>query len=548
MVNSFDSNSATAGVVAAGHARTAEAGREILRAGGNAFDSAIAALLTACVAEATLTSLGGGGFLLAHAAGGKNTLFDFFTQTPGSRTDCSQLDFYPIEANFGDTVQVFHIGKASMAVPGLLAGVLHVHKKLGRLPLKAVVEPAIVCAREGLVVSEFQGYCYELLDAILMATAAARQMFAPAGKRLQAGDRLQLLQFADTLEYLASLGDEGARRFFYEGDIAQQIVRDCQLGGGYLTLADFRDYEVIERSPLSVNYRGVQLLTNPPPSAGGALIAFGLELLDRFDLKDIESGSEAHLMLLSQVMRWTNVARRSHLDHALFSADIAQKFVAPDLVEKYAQPLEAIVNQSLNRWGSTTHISVIDAEGNAASVTSSNGEGSSYVVPGTQIMMNNMLGEEDLNPHGFNQWPVNQRMSSMMAPTMILREGKPELVLGSGGSNRIRTAILQVISNILDFDMSLAAAVSAPRIHWENGVFHLEPGLREPRLATDSTAAESSEAELSGAESSGTEQVVVWQQPNMFFGGVHAVSSALGELSGAGDPRRSGSVSRSLDL
>ncbi len=527
-----------AGVIAAGHERTAEAGREILLAGGNAFDGAIAALLTACVAEATLTSLGGGGFLLAHTAHGQNTLFDFFTQTPGRRDHCSGPDFYPIEANFGDTVQEFHVGKASMAVPGLLAGALHVHKQLGRLPLKMVAEPAIICARQGLTVSPFQGYCYELLDTILMATAGARQMFAPKGERLKAGDTLHLPKFADTLEYLAGLGDEGARRAFYEGEIAQQIVRDCQAGdehlGGYLTMADFQAYQVIERSPLSVNYRGVQLLTNPPPSAGGALIAFCLELLDRFDLKAMTFGSVEHLTLLAQAMRWTNVARRSHLDTALFDPDIAQKFVDADLIDNYVEPLKTLISSGLNRWGSTTHISVMDDEGNAASVTSSNGEGSSYVVPGTQIMMNNMLGEEDLNPHGFNQWPLGQRMSSMMAPTMILKDGKPQLVLGSGGSNRIRTAILQVISNVLDFEMPLKQAVEAPRIHWENGMFHLEPGL---------------EANIAKSDMPGTEQVVEWQHSNMFFGGVHSViSTTAGSnlLEGAGDSRRSGAVANAL--
>ncbi len=193
------------------------------------------------------------------------------------------------------------------------------------------------------------------------------------------------------------------------------------------------------------------------------------------------------------------------------------------------------MEQGVNRWGSTTHISVIDDEGNAASVTTSNGEGASYVIPGTQIMMNNMLGEEDLNPHGFNQWPVNQRMSSMMAPTMILQAGKPQLVLGSGGSNRIRTAILQVISNILDFGMPLAAAVEAPRIHWEEGVFHLEPGL------TDSAAATG----LWASDQQGTDRVLQWQQSNMFFGGVHTVGvGAAGGLQGAGDPRRSGAVAQ----
>ena len=527
-----------AGVIAAGHSKTAEAGREILEGGGNAFDAAVGALLMACVAEPTLTSLGGGGFLLAHTATGKNTLFDFFTQTPSSRDRCASPDFYPIEANFGDTIQEFHVGKASIAVPGMLAGALSVHKKLGRLPLKMVAEPAIACARNGLTVTKFQGYCYELLNDILMATEGSRQMFAPSDCLLQRGDHLCLPMFADTLEYLAGLGDEGALRAFYQGEIAQQVVRDCG-EGGYLTLEDFRNYRVIERSPLSVNYRGVQLLTNPPPSAGGSLIAFCLELLDRFDLGKMTFGSAEHLTLLSQAMRWTNVARRSHLDSALFDPDIADKFVAAELINKYAGTLTDIVSKGVNRWGSTTHISVIDDEGNAASVTSSNGEGSSYVIPGTQIMMNNMLGEEDLNPHGFNQWPLNQRMSSMMAPTIILREGKPQLVLGSGGSNRIRTAILQVISNVLDFEMPLADAVEASRIHWENGVLHAEPGLSEVPPVS---------------EILGTDQVVQWQQSNMFFGGVHAVGVSATDpsisskqsvlLNGAGDPRRSGAVDK----
>ncbi|NEZ54867.1 gamma-glutamyltransferase, partial [Adonisia turfae] len=174
-----------------------------------------------------------------------------------------------------------------------------------------------------------------------------------------------------------------------------------------------------------------------------------------------------------------------------------------------------------------THLSVIDDEGNAASVTTSNGEGSSYVLPGTGIMVNNMLGEEDLNPHGFHQWTPDQRMSSMMAPTMVLRDGHPYLVLGSGGSNRIRTAILQVISNLVDFQMPLEAAVAAPRIHWENDVFHLEPGFNQALLTPII----------------GDAKPLWWQAQNMFFGGVHAVGlDENGVLHGAGDSRRSGAV------
>jgi len=533
-----------AGVVSAGHEKTAEAGQLVLQAGGNAFDAAVAAVFAACVVEPTLTSLGGGGFLLAHKASGassasENVLFDFFTQTPGSREGCKKPDFYPIEADFGDSVQEFHVGMGSIAVPGVFAGLLTVHKRLGRLPLKVVAEPAVQLARAGVSVTDFQGYCYQLLEPILLGTARARAIYAPQGTRLQAGEQLQMSEFADTLEYLAGLGDEAALKVFYQGEIAERMVRDCREGGGYLSLEDLKGYEVIERSPLSINYRGVQMLTNPPPSAGGALIAFCLELLDRFDLSEMKHGSAEHLMLLSQAMRWTNEARREHLDGKLFEGAIssregsviAQKFTAVDLIDKYAGPLTEIMSSQLNRWGSTTHLSVMDDEGNAASVTTSNGEGSSYVIPGTQIMLNNMLGEEDLNPLGFNQWPGNRRMSSMMAPTMILKDDKPQLALGSGGSNRIRTAVLQVISNIVDFGMPLKLAVELPRIHWESGAFHLEPGYLESAVA--------------GAESEflGTDRVVHWQQSNMFFGGVHSVGlDSDGLLTGAGDPRRSGAV------
>ncbi|MEO0648995.1 MAG: gamma-glutamyltransferase, partial [Cyanobacteria bacterium J06650_10] len=524
-----------AGVVAAGHAKTAEAGKIILEAGGNAFDAAVAAALASCVTEPTLASLGGGGFLLAHTTEGKNKLLDFFTQTPSARPSHIQPDLFPIEADFGDTTQEFHIGLASMAVPGMMAGLVVSNRDLGRLPFSVVAEPAIAYAREGIAVSDFQGYCYELLEPILLNTAGARSIYAPYGKLLVAGQQVRMPEFADTLEFLANNRHSGGLRKylwdFYEGEIAQSIVQSCQEAGGYLTMADFQNYRVIERTPLEVTYRGTQMITNPPPSAGGSLIAFCLELLDRFEVGEMDFGSAEHLSLLSQAMRWTNVARRSHLDTALFDPAIAQKFTSPELVEKYVEPIEQLINQGLNRWGSTTHISVIDDEGNAASITSSNGEGSSYVIPDTQIMMNNMLGEEDLNPHGFNQWPLNQRLSSMMAPTMILKGGKPQLVLGSGGSNRIRSAILQVISNILDFKMPLTAAVEAPRIHWEGGTFHLEPGLIKPELTAELSANKALKEAL------GTDKIVQWQQSNMFFGGVHTTAKKDKTLQGAGDSR-----------
>lgn len=507
------------GVVAAGHSKTAEAAATVLRMGGNAFDAAIAGVLTACVAESVLTSLAGGGFLLAHTASGDNILFDFFSQTPRQQCARQDLDFYPIEANFGDTTQTFHIGLGSMAVPGVWAGLLQVHRRLGRLPLSVVAEGAIATARQGIIVTPFLAYVYQILTPILTANPAVRALYAPKGRLLEAGDVLRMSAFAETLAHLVKHPED-----LYRGDLARQLVKDCAAGGGYLTLADLQTYQVIERTPLTVSYRGRQLLTNPPPSSGGTLIAFALQLLSKIDFAEQEHGCPKHLHCLSQVMRLTNVARRDGYDARLYDPDIAAAFLSDMHVGPYQQTLRDVTN----KLGSTTHLSVIDGEGNAASVTTSNGEGSAYLLPHTQIMMNNMLGEEDLNPHGFHQWQPNQRISSMMAPTMVLQNGKPELVLGSGGSNRIRTAILQVIANLVDFDMPLAVAVSAPRIHWENGILHLEPGL----------AAEPDRWSVTEH----IQQIVRWPEQNMFFGGVHAVSYPAEE--GAGDPRRGGVVIR----
>ncbi|MEO1590537.1 MAG: gamma-glutamyltransferase [Cyanobacteria bacterium J06632_22] len=506
-----------AGVVAAGHRKTADAAAAMLEAGGNAFDAAVAGVLAACVAESVLTSLGGGGFLLAHTAQGENVLFDFFSQTPQRSPQTGRaLDFYPIEANFGDTTQTFHIGLGSMAVPGVWAGLLQVHRRLGQLPLAVVAEPAIALAKQGVAVNPFLAYVYQILAPILTANADTRALYAPSGDLLQAGATLQMPGFADTLTHLVAHPDD-----FYHGDLAQHIARASADQGGSLIMDDLSAYRVIERVPLKTQYRGHTLLTNPPPSSGGTLIAFALQLLASVNLADTSHGSAAHLRCLSAAMRLTNVARRDGYDARLYDANIAADLLSAAHLSPYQQQLQAIARNCTNKLGSTTHLSVIDRQGNAASVTTSNGEGSAYVIPHTGIMVNNMLGEEDLNPQGFHRWQPNQRISSMMAPTMVLQQGQPELVLGSGGSNRIRTAILQVISNLIDFNLPLTAAVTAPRIHWENGLFHLEPG-----------------APVKDTEILDCGQIFHWSDQNMFFGGVHAVSPQTG----AGDPRRSGVV------
>lgn len=504
----------TRGAIAAGHSHTAAAGQIIFDQGGNAFDAIAAAILTSFVVEPTLTSAAGGGFCLAHPVDGPPVLYDFFTQTPREGKPLADLDFYEMAVNFGDAVQAFHVGLGAMATPGNLAGVWTVQRELGRLPFAEVAQPAIEAARFGVPVSAFQDFCINtVLAPILQARPEGRQIYAPQGRLLQAGELFLQTDFANTLEAIAHQGID----LFYRGDIGAQLVADCAAEGGYLTLADLAHYQVIRRAPLTFNYRGHTLLTNPPPSSGGALLAFTLQLLATVELGAMPWGSSAHLEALIRAMALTNQARSDGYDAHIHDLGIAAQFLGADHLAPY---LAAMAN-GLNKWGSTTHVSVIDEWGNAASATTSNGEGSGYVIPNTGIMVNNMLGEADLNPQGFHQWQSDRRLSSMMAPTMILEEGLPVQVLGSGGSNRIRTVLTQVIANLLDFGMTMEEAIARPRLHWEADLLNLEPDL--------------------GAGMDLAPQVLQWQAQNMFFGGVHGVErDAQGQFRGAGDGRRGG--------
>ncbi len=511
------------GVIAAGHDKTAEAAQIILDEGGNAFDAAIAAGFAACVSEFGLTSLGGGGFLLAHTCDNKNTLFDFFTQTPCSRKLFGNPDFFPVSVDFGGATQEFHVGMASIAVPGVAAGYLHVHKKLGKLPFEVVVRPAIEMARKGIELNKFQHFVLTLLKPIIIREESGRDIFTKNRELIKVGSTYRMPELANSIEYLAREGLRG----FYEGEIASELVKDSKDRGGYLTMDDFKNYQVVERNPLAINYHGNKFITNPPPSSGGALIAFALELLEGVNIGQYKYGSFKHLKTLSEIMRLTNLARGDGYDANIYKSDVINKFLASNHLKKYKEMLDG----EINRWGSTTHLSIIDGEGNAVSMTTSNGEGSSYYVPGTGIMINNMLGEEDLNPCGFHVWPENVRMSSMMSPTMILKNGQPEIVLGSGGSNRIRTAILQVVSNIIDFKMSPLEAVQSSRIHWEKGSFNIEPGFSEEVIAR-----------LKKVDNK--DEYKKFSEKSMFFGGVHTVTCNLKNktFDGAGDKRRNGVV------
>lgn len=492
------------GGVASGHPCVTAAACDILRIGGNAFDAAVAAGFAAAVAEPALTSLGGGGFLLARTAQGRATLFDFFVDTPGRGLQPSQLEphFLPVTVHFPGSEQVFNAGMGSAAVPGVLRGYLHVHRRLGRLPLREVLAPAVGLARDGVAINAKQAYFLDLLVLILTLTAAGRTLFQPGGRYLGEGDVYRNPELAAFLETLPFEGE----REFYEGELAHRLIFDMNESGGLLTAADLAAYRVVERKPLPVDYRGYRLLTNPPPSFGGSLIALSLRLLEARDVAKLGFGSPAHLALLVAVME--EVDRRR-----------AEGYLSP------ADLSGSGLNESMERVrtasGGTTHVSVCDAEGNTASMTTSNGEGSGYCVPGTGTMLNNMMGEDDLHPEGFHVSPPGMRVASMMAPSLLLIDDRVQLVLGSGGSKRIRTAMLQVIGNVVDFAMSPRAAIEAPRLHWDGQHAQVEPGFAEAALV----------------DLAARWPLNRWPVQDVYFGGVHAVAP---DGQGAGDPRRGG--------
>ncbi|TWF80147.1 gamma-glutamyltransferase [Pseudonocardia hierapolitana] len=463
--------------MAAGHPASAAAGAAALRAGGNAVDAAVAAVLTSFVAEPLLTGLGAGGYMLVAPPGQRPLLLDFFVETPGRGADARPAPMTDVLVTFEGTTQVFQIGASSCATYGVPAGVAAAAEQFGRMPLAELTAPAARLARTGVRVNAMQAYVFELLVDVVGSTPEAAARFTVDGRPPREGELLRDPELADALD---RLGAEGAAPF-YTGDIGCAVADRVCAGGGVLTRADLEAYRVVRRNPLCVTYGGRQVFTNPPPSAGGSRLV----------------GALAHLETTG---------------HAPDAPGIAAALEAG--VRNGPAPGDAL--------GSTTHTSVLDAEGWACSVTCSNGTGSGVTVPGTGVHLNNMLGEHDLFvPDG-----VGERLSSAMAPTVVRRDGTTELVLGSAGSSRIRSALLQVLVNVLDRGDSPQRAVDAPRIHVERGTAYAEPGI-------DAVALEAA-----------AYPVTRFAAPNLFFGGCQAVrrDPATGALDGGADARRCGAV------
>jgi len=467
---------------ATGHHLTTQAALETIEAGGNAFDGAIAAALMACVCEPVLASPGGGGFAMIHTKN-KTRLLDFFAQTPIGKNSLP-IDFNEVEADFGAARQKFHIGHASSATPGFIPGLFALHEKHACLPMSKLIEPARKAANNGVEVTSFQHYLASVVAPILLKSPASRAVFAPLGHLHQTGETFFNRDLAMFLDQLNVAGQKAFPRDF---------VLTAQQEQGHLRLEDFENYKVFEREPLCVEIGGSEIYLNPAPAAGGVLVALALANLTGNSITDVAQ--------------------------ALKTVDLARSSTDSNLAILLAK-------SGPSAYRGTTHISVVDDQQNACSMTLSNGEGNGYIAGDCGFMLNNMLGETDINPGGKLDWPVNTRMSSMMCPTIVEGDNGSVLAMGSGGSNRIRSTIFQVLVNFLIRKTTIVEAVEASRLHIENGHLDLEP-LENKGVALQLKTAFPDHRQ--------------WPDKNMFFGGCHIASILPDQtFSGFGDPRRFG--------
>ena len=461
-----DKNMDTVGKIAGGHKETVDSARNILRDGGNAFDAAIAGIFSSFVCEYLYTGPAGGGAMLAYKKNCVPILFDFFVETP--KIEKKRVsDFEKIVADFGGTKQAFHMGWGSVGVPGILPGLIHIHKKLGVLPFKVLVEQAVEVGKNGSKVSKNQEYLTRVLRPVISGSKEIKNLFLKDGKFLKYGDKFYNKKLSSFLSSFLYEDPES----FYKNEVCPLFYKALSRGG-IISLSDLQSYKVKERTPLSKKYKQHTIFTNPAPSTGGQTILAGLDAL-------VETG----------------VVGPCELEGALLAANKKN-------------------NRTGSKVGSTTHLSVVDKENNVVSVTTTNGCGSGRTVPETGIMPNNMLGEEHLNPEGFHVWNRRSRIPSNIAPTVLFKKKKPVVALGSAGSSRIISAILCTLSNLVNNKMDLASAIESPRIHIEGDTLHHEP-------FDGSTT-------FSGFK---TKSVVSWKEKNMYFGGVNAAGavSAFGD-------------------
>jgi gamma-glutamyltranspeptidase/glutathione hydrolase len=477
-------------------------GVDILKRGGNAVDAAIAVGFALAVTHPWAGNLGGGGFLIARMAGGEVRAFDFREKAPGAAHPGMFLDakgVYDGKSN--------HEGWRAVGVPGTVAGFYLAHQKLGKLPMRDLIAPAITLAQKGFplswdLASDFRGLEKEWKK----YPGSARVFLRPDGTPFEPGDVWRQPDLARTLQRI----QKGGRDEFYKGQTARTLAAEMKKNGGLINAADLAAYEAKERTPVRGSYRGHEIISMSPPSSGGTAMIEMLNMLEGYDLEKMGFASAQHFHLLAEVMRRAFADRAQHLGDPDFNPDLP---LARLLSKEHARHVAATIQPQRASVSSparfsdfaagnapesdeTTHYSVYDPQGNAVVVTYTleAGFGSKIVAEGTGFLLNNEMG--DFNPQpgrtdesGLIGTPPNvvapgKRMVSSMTPAIVVRDGQPLLLIGSPGGRTIINTVLQVVVNVIDFKMDVADAIAAPRIHhqWLPDRIRLELRAASPEV------------------------------------------------------------------
>jgi gamma-glutamyltranspeptidase/glutathione hydrolase len=486
------------GMVVAQDRIGAEIGRDVLARGGNAVDAAVATGFAMAVTYPRAGNIGGGGFMLIHLASGEDVAIDYRETAPAAATRDMFLggDGNPDPRKSRD--QALGIG-----VPGTVAGLALALERYGsgRLSLAELLAPAIALARDGFLVEDDIADTLPQWQRRLLQWPASRKIFArDDGTPLRRGDRLIQSDLAATLQAIAARGASG----FYDGEVADKLVAAIRASGGILTRDDLKSYRAEIRTPVRGSYRGLDIVSMPLPSSGGTVLIETLNILEGFDLRGMGAGSVDGLHVLIEAMK------RAYADRARYLGDPAfvQAPVARLIDKDYAARQRATIDMArATPWNdralappregdNTTHFSVADRFGNAVSntYTLNFSYGLGLVAEGTGVLLNNELDDFTAAPGAANAYGLvgfdanlpgpGKRPLSSMSPTIVLKDGRPLLVTGSPGGSRIISTVLQVIVNALDFDMDIAAAVAAPRLHhqWLPDEVRVEQGFPEATL------------------------------------------------------------------
>lgn len=474
-----------------GHEVTLEIASEILRDGGNAFDAAIAAHFAMYLTEPCMASAGAGGFAMCYKHGAKPMMLDFFTQTPLGKQLYAERDFDSIRVDFGNETEEFFIGMASIATPGSVAGMFELYTRFASRPIEVLLEPVMALAKKGVALNKFQSIDIGLLEPVFYRDESVRDLFFKDGQLIQEGDHFDLPLLNDFFQYLIDEGRDG----FYKGEISRLIDEDSRNKGGYIRRDDLENYKVFWRKPINCPFAGHNVMLPNGPSIGGALCGILLKYYER-------SGDwlQATIELKERNLSLTEIS--NEVNHLVANGEY-------DLASRHAS----------NKG--TSHFNILDKWGNAVALTCTIGEGSGYFVPGTNMQMNNMLGEAFLLPEGFHKWMDNTRLNSMMTPVLAFdSDDKLRFICGSGGAGRIPYMTAQMLDFVLKKEMSLEKAMEHPRVYLHHGTNHFEQGYAGPLTKRYPNQE--------------------WKERSLFFGGVHSIAIKNNSVDAIGDPRRYG--------